>query len=182
MASVEDLKDPWIDIEADRLTGGARFVMELEKLGLFPDIAGWFWDLPTEEFRLAIVTAVVGEVGVRPLYKILVRAHAKALLPTEIDPLMIELFDPMTAFAVALRQRMPIVERSGPVRIRGKLHIDDPWVDHPLDPAGPNTQITFGDYRVSTRWFYRTNWERVSRLDPATEFKRFEAAVRKRAA
>lgn len=180
MASRNDLTGPWIEIDAQRFAGGQRFIMELEKLGLLPDVACWFRDESIEEFRLAIVTPVVEIVGARLIYKTLFRAHSRALLPREIDPLMVELFDKSTYFALELRRRMPIAERA-PTPITFATNPDGGIVQ--LDNIGsPETQIIIDNYRVSTKWIYRANWERHHKLTPEAEFKMFEKKVSKQQA
>lgn len=75
-------------------------------------MALWIFDRETEEYRLLLVTPIVGLEGSSAIYRILHEAHRKAAVPRDFDPWMVEVIEPDHQLVGDIRHAISDTERN----------------------------------------------------------------------
>jgi hypothetical protein len=110
------------------LAAGRDYLVALRAHGVDPEGMCWMTVPGRDEPQLALITSLVDRVGPGDIQAVLFKAYDGALTPRSIDPWIVSLFSPSTAFALGLRRAMLMLHAADAQEpVRPGLHIEVVW-------------------------------------------------------
>ncbi len=76
-------------LSEDLIRAGQKYYDALGRLGFYPEGLFWAHDVKAEETRLWLVWSGLDKYGPLAIYKLLFKAYKGAILPSEIDPFIV---------------------------------------------------------------------------------------------
>src|SRR4051794_1262813 len=139
-------------VTQERLEAGRDYLAALAALGFRPDGAMWAVHSESQDVQLALVSALVDRVGPLTIHEALFAAYERAKTPPSLDPWIVSLYSPNTAFGrhlamSAIPSASPVV---GHTSSGDAISLGEPWV-----------MIT--DWLVQPSWIYKLPGPAVSR-------------------
>ncbi|PZU91444.1 MAG: hypothetical protein DI527_12125 [Chelatococcus sp.] len=139
-------------LSAERRQAGTDYLISLRKHGIVPQALSWAVD-ESEQFHLLMVTSLVDRLGPSSIYDALFRAYERAVTPTSIDPWIVTLFSPNSAFGAEFLNN-PIMTMD----IRAEFRDDKGRVV----PDAIRPEITISPFRLRPDWIYALSAEKLS--------------------
>jgi hypothetical protein len=141
---------------------GARYLADIEKLGLRPAAFFWAYDRLVDIFVLVLITEEFDAVGPLAISKLLFKAYNAAATPSSINPFIVRLHSPDHQIVREMDKIMPfkfsldasvsqdgkeVAEVARAVLRVGELEIDGDWVYRFNEPLAPAKKVD-----VLRRW------------------------------
>jgi hypothetical protein len=150
---------------------GARYLEDVEKLGLRPAAFFWAYDRLIEMFVLVLITEEFDAVGPLVLSKLLFKAYNAAATPSSIDPFIVRLHSPDHRIVREMDKIMPFnftFTSTNPV---------SPSSDEKLKIG--RAVANFGGLEIDGDWIYRFNkpLTATKKVDLLRRWHRFERNV-----
>lgn len=159
-------------LSPDRRQAGADYLAALRKHGVTPQALSWAVD-DDEQFHLLMVTSLVDRLGPSSIYDELFRAYERAVTPTSIDPWIVTLFSPHSAFGHEFLTS-PIVGLGFSAEFRD--------VQGHIVPDAITHEINIKPFRLRPDWIYLRIAEKRSAEHQLRSWHRFVKNVDLKAA